>query len=935
MTRLPSPFPLVRAVAALIALALVGSPSVRADTADDCMGCHGEAGMTGTRDGKKIDVTIDRKKQMASVHGRVDCLRCHTDAKADGHDPGLKRVECGTCHERQVRDYRASAHGKAASGGDATAPRCFDCHGQGHQILAVHDPRSPVTPVNVPATCGRCHHEGTAVSVQHQLAEDRILENYSESIHGAGLYKKGLTVTAGCSSCHLGHLILPMGDPRASINRANVSATCQRCHQRIEQVHRKVINGKLWESEPNKVPICTDCHSPHKVRNDASGQGMGTKDCLVCHGKEELAASADPKQKAIYVNPVDYQGSTHGKTACAQCHVEVRVSKVRPCETIKSKVDCSSCHAAVVETYKTSIHGVLHGKNDPDAPACLDCHDKHATKSKKWPTSPTFPRNVPDLCGKCHRTDAKAAKRIDHDKNGKGIDIVKSYRQSIHGVGLLEAGLVVTATCADCHTAHGELPPADPKSTVNRANLVATCSKCHHGIGDVFQASVHGTSNTKAKGKLPVCEDCHTSHQISRTDGADFRMLMMSQCGNCHKQEAETFFDTYHGKVSRLGNARAAKCYDCHGTHDIRPPSDPASHLSRERVVETCAKCHEGSNRKFAGYLSHATHHDKKYPFLFYVFWAMTTLLVGTLAFALVHTGAWLYRLWRTKESWAALHLHTGPRKLVRRFTARQRAMHIIMLTSFLTLATTGMALKFAYMAWARVLANFLGGTPAMGGIHRLAAVTLVLLFAFHVKDLVKMKIESGKSILGFIFDPEGIMLGPIDLKEFIGSVKWFFGAGPRPAYGRWTYWEKFDYFAVFWGVFVIGSTGLVLWFPAFFTNVLPGWSINVATIIHSDEALLASGFIFTIHFFNTHFRPDKFPMDTVIFTGSVPADEYQYDKPREYQRLVDTGALEESIVPPMQESVERGFRVFGFTALAIGLTVVALIIYSVIFQYR
>ena len=104
---------------------------------------------------------------------------------------------------------------------------------------------------------------------------------------------------------------------------------------------------------------------------------------------------------------------------------------------------------------------------------------------------------------------------------------------------------------------------------------------------------------------------------------------------------------------------------------------------------------------------------------------------------------------------------------------------------------------------------------------------------------------------------------------------------GRGRAYGRCTYWEKFDYFAVFWGMFIIGSTGLFLWFPEFFTIVLPGWFVNVATIIHSDEALLAVAFIFTIHFFNTHFRPDKFPMDPVIFTGRVPLEELKRDKPR------------------------------------------------------
>ena len=105
-------------------------------------------------------------------------------------------------------------------------------------------------------------------------------------------------------------------------------------------------------------------------------------------------------------------------------------------------------------------------------------------------------------------------------------------------------------------------------------------------------------------------------------------------------------------------------------------------------------------------------------------------------------------------------------------------------------------------------------------------------------------------------------------LERLRGPQKWFFGKGPRPQFDRWTYWEKFDYFAVFWGVFAIGLSGLIMWFPEFFSRFMPGWMINVALIVHSDEALLAAGFIFTVHFFNTHFRLEKFPMDTVIFSG-------------------------------------------------------------------
>ena len=173
------------------------------------------------------------------------------------------------------------------------------------------------------------------------------------------------------------------------------------------------------------------------------------------------------------------------------------------------------------------------------------------------------------------------------------------------------------------------------------------------------------------------------------------------------------------------------------------------------------------------------------------------------------------------------------------------------------------------------------------------------------------------------------------DLKEAIQTLKWFIGMGQRPDYGRWTYWEKFDYFAVFWGVAIIGGTGLILWFPEFFTYFLPGWIINIATIIHSDEALLATGFIFTVHFFNTHFRPDKFPMDTVIFTGRVPLEELKLDRPKEYKELVESGELESKMVSPLPEVVVRGFKIFGWTALTIGIILVILIIWAELFGYR
>jgi cytochrome b subunit of formate dehydrogenase len=176
---------------------------------------------------------------------------------------------------------------------------------------------------------------------------------------------------------------------------------------------------------------------------------------------------------------------------------------------------------------------------------------------------------------------------------------------------------------------------------------------------------------------------------------------------------------------------------------------------------------------------------------------------------------------------------------------------------------------------------------------------------------------------------------GPRDAREFWQSVRWFLRRGPRPAYGRWTYWEKFDYFAVFWGVAVIGATGLLLWFPTIFTRLMPGWLLNLATIVHSDEALLAVGFIFTVHFFNTHFRPEKFPMDTVIFTGTVPLDEFKRDRPDEYQALEAGGALEARLEPAPSPREVRAWRIFGAIALGLGISLILLILYAAIFGYR
>ena len=606
-----------------------------------CLECHTGGNLEpATIRGKKVPLDIQPAVLKSSAHKTVPCVGCHVGYNPDDtpHTADSRPVQCGVCHAEIASLHAKSLHGQAIARGDPLAPRCIDCHGT-HDILPRSDPRSPVYPLHVPFTCGKCHQEGAPVQRQRVIHQAHILENFSESIHGEALLQKGLVVAPSCASCHTAHSILPHTDPASSIARRNIAATCTKCHAGIEAVHRKIIRGELWEKETNVLPACVDCHQPHKIRKVFYDQGMADLDCMRCHEDPKIRASADGR--SLTVRSADLASSRHAKVSCSQCHSGVSASRRRPCETITQKVDCSSCHAEIGRVYQTSMHGQLIAKTDPNGPTCKECHGTHQIFGKADPVSMTFPTNVPQLCAKCHREGEKAAKRY----KGNQHDIVKHYIESIHGKGLLQSGLTVTATCTSCHTAHGVLPKDDPVSSVNRNNIPSTCGRCHHGIEEQFERSIHSPAVARTDKKLPVCIDCHTAHTITRTDNVGFKLAILDQCGRCHEKIAKTYFDTYHGKVSQLGYAKTAKCFDCHGSHDILPPSDPRSHLSRQHVVETCRKCHAGATRQFAGYLTHATHHDpKKYPLLFWTFWGMTSLLIGTFTIGGIHTLLWLPR---------------------------------------------------------------------------------------------------------------------------------------------------------------------------------------------------------------------------------------------------------------------------------------------------
>jgi len=676
-----------------------------------------------------------------------------------------------------------------------------------------------------------------------------------------------------------------------------------------------------------------------------AAEAIPNSECLDCHQAPDKPAVVKKKGRDIEIlRPAAFTKSVHGKLSCTDCHAGISET---PHESKLPPAQCASCHANAAKEFATSIHGVSHALGKSDAATCASCHGTHEILPVKDRNSPVYKLNLPGTCAKCHENA-----RMNAEYRMKTTDAARSYVDGIHGQALMQKGLIVAPGCNDCHGTHSIKRGIDQSSSTNHRNIASTCGHCHVGIEETYNQSIHGQMLAKGDKRGPVCSDCHTSHEIEKPSSPHFKSVSDQRCGRCHEDRLEHYRDTYHGKAMALGKpnvaADVAACYDCHGHHDVFKVSDPRSRLSKDNIVNTCAKCHPGVGPKFTEYKPHANPLDhENYPILNSVFLFMTTLLISVFAFFGAHTALWLVRsiyLYMTDSKTfreAKVHAQVDDVQYTR-FRPFERFLHLLVVTSFLLLVITGMPLKFFYADWAKFIFKILGGPDVARSLHRVGAIITFVYFALHLVDLIggfwKRRSSlrdpvtgrySLKRAWGIAFGPDSMVPSFQDWRDFINHQKWFFGKAEKPQFDRWTYWERFDYFAVFWGVAIIGFSGLIMWFPAFFTKFLPGWIINIALVVHSDEALLAAGFIFTFHFFNTHFRIERFPMDTVIFSGRISKTEMLHERKRWYERLLAEGRLEEHRVKDEWEGRKRIARTFGFIFFGLGLVLLVLIVYA------
>jgi hypothetical protein len=258
----------------------------------------------------------------------------------------------------------------------------------------------------------------------------------------------------------------------------------------------------------------------------------------------------------------------------------------------------------------------------------------------------------------------------------------------------------------------------------------------------------------------------------------------------------------------------------------------------------------------------------------------------------------------------------------------------VLLVLSFFTLVLTGFPLKYAGTEWAATLTRLWGGAHMAGLFHRGAAFLLIVgmtYVTFESLQFLFPKGEGKKGWLGRLLGPDSLFPNLKDLQDFKSMIRWFFNKGEPPKFDRWTYWEKFDFLAVFWGMFAIGGSGILLWKPEWSSYLVPGWVMNIAALVHSEEALLAALFIFTIHFFNTHFIPNKFPMDRLIFTGTYRLEELKEQRPLEYERLIAEGRLESMKREHPSIPLKLISATFGLGSLLLGIFLTALIVWSLL----
>ena len=546
------------------------------------------------------------------------------------------------------------------------------------------------------------------------------------------------------------------------------------------------------------------------------------ENCLMCHRFRGLArVDKQGTYRLFYVDETLFNRGPHARVACTGCHADIEniphddakpVNCLRECHIEEPTREILFTHTKVETALQGSVHAPMDANGAPhanleDFPQCKDCHD-----------IPLF----------------------------RPISIFKKMRAGVS------------------------------------ERAISRCTLCHTDESFVRYFYSHVTTRLhKARDPREVvsmCASCHADAAFAKRHGLP--------------DVVASYLETYHGKAVLLGSAMAPDCLDCHAredsVHEMHARTDPRSSVYSANRSATCnaQDCHDSATPALASFDVHATRNPRTHPLEFAIalFFVLATLGI-LLPILTLNVLGLIRELFPSRQAEKEIERLTelADRKAaaeggIRRFTGGQRIQHALLVVLFVILCLTGFPMKFPQASWAPVIYDLFGGIHIAPIIHRIAGVTLLTGFAVHVALILlnvrrSMRRENKQGLRVYIRRVLALPMIPQwrDMGDLVAMAKYVFFLSPkRPNYGHFCWKEKLEYLGLFWGIGLLGVTGVFLWAESLSSHLFPSWVLNVAYLAHTYESLLAVAHITLVHIPGVLGRPGLSPLSGMVLNGRI-----------------------------------------------------------------
>lgn len=692
---------------------------------------------------------------------------------------------------------------------------------------------------------------------------------------------------------------------------ADPSATCLECHGDRTLTMKKdgrmvslFVDRAALAKSVHGMLACTDCHEGFDPENIPHRSPMKPVDCTACHDDLGPRHAFHPHlgRTPIPAGP---------DTACAACHGSHAITEVKsPAFAFAAgrlTESCGRCHAAERTAFLASAHGRALAAGMKDAPDCLTCHRKPIVKPAPGQALIDLKLAQVALCESCHLEKPAVA-----GQTLRGRHFVASFERSVHGAALAR-GDVKAANCVDCHDSHAMNPAMVATSPVSQRHIPETCGRCHAKIAAEYATSVHATALHRGNVDAPVCTTCHGEHNIrAATDPSSpvySKNVAQQVCASCHASVRlttkyglesdvfQTFSDSFHGLASRGGAIEVVNCASCHGAHAIKSPLDPTSRVNPRNLATTCGRCHPGANTRFTiGRVHSSVEQRGRSPILYWIATLYTILIIVIVGGMALHNLLDFFKKARRKLAQQKGLVAEPPvaHRLYLRMTVHERCQHAVLVVSFVLLVVTGFMLHYPDAWWAEAFRHLSDRAFELRSlVHRVAGVIMLAAGVWHLAYLAGT--ARGRRLFIDLLPRARDFTDPFKVLRYNLGL-----AREKPAFGRFCYIEKAEYWALVWGTLIMGVTGAILWFENASMGLFTKLGYDISRTVHFYEAILATLAIIVWHLYFVIFNPDVYPMNLSWLTGRMSEREMLEEHPLELEGLrpADAGPAPESTTP-------------------------------------